>query len=74
MKEAAVVGVPDERWGEACLAFVVRDGDASEEELLEHCRARLARYKVPKGVRFVESLPRNALDKVVKSALVELVR
>ncbi len=66
--------MPDERWGEACLAFVVLAGDATEEELLEHCRSRLARYKVPKGVRFVESLPRNALDKVVKSALVELVR
>jgi fatty-acyl-CoA synthase len=72
--EAAVVGVPDERWGEACLAFVVLAAEATEEELLEHCRARLAKYKVPRGVRFVESLPRNALGKVVKPALVELVR
>ena len=71
--EAAVVGVPDERWGEACLAFVVLAGEATEEALLEHCRARLAKYKVPRGVRFVESLPRNALDKVVKSELRELV-
>ena len=71
VKEAAVVGVPDERWGEACLAFVVLSAEASEEELLEHCRGRLARYKVPKRVRFVESLPRNALDKVVKSELLE---
>ena len=74
VKEAAVVGVPDERWGEACLAFVVLAGDATEEALLEHCRGRLARYKVPKGVRFVESLPRNALDKVAKAELVELAR
>jgi acyl-CoA synthetase (AMP-forming)/AMP-acid ligase II len=72
--EAAVVGVPDERWGEACLAFVVLRGAATEAELLEHCRARLARYKIPRGVRFVDSLPRNALDKVVKSALLEHVR
>jgi acyl-CoA synthetase (AMP-forming)/AMP-acid ligase II len=72
--EAAVVGVPDERWGEACLAFVVLDREATEDGLLEHCRARLARYKVPKGVRFVESLPRNALDKVVKAELLELAR
>jgi acyl-CoA synthetase (AMP-forming)/AMP-acid ligase II len=71
--EAAVVGVPDERWGEACLAFVVPDGEATEEALLEHCRSRLARYKVPRGIRFVESLPRNALDKVVKSELLERV-
>ncbi|HSO02672.1 MAG TPA: long-chain fatty acid--CoA ligase [Gaiellaceae bacterium] len=74
VKEAAVVGVPDERWGEACLAFVVLRAETTEEALLEHCRARLARYKVPKGVRFVESLPRNALDKVVKSELLELAR
>jgi fatty-acyl-CoA synthase len=74
VKEAAVVGVPDARWGEACLAFVVLAGEASDEELLEHCRARLARYKVPKAVRFVDSLPRNALDKVVKSELVEPAR
>jgi fatty-acyl-CoA synthase len=72
--EAAVVGIPDERWGEACLAFVVLSGDASAQALLEHCRARLARYKVPRGVRFVESLPRNALDKIVKSELLERVR
>jgi fatty-acyl-CoA synthase len=74
VKEAAVVGVPDERWGEACLAFVVLAGEATEEELLAHCRARLAKYKLPRAVRFVESLPRNALDKVVKSELLELVR
>jgi fatty-acyl-CoA synthase len=72
--EAAVVGVPDDRWGEVCLAFVVLRSDALEEDILEHCRGRLARYKVPKGVRFVESLPRNALDKVVKSELLELAR
>ena len=72
--EAAVVGVPDERWGEVCLAFVVLRSDASEEQLIEYCRGRLARYKVPKGVRFVESLPRNALNKVVKSELLELAR
>ena len=72
--EAAVVGVPDERWGEACIAFVVLRAPVTEEELLELCRSRLARYKVPRNVRFVESLPRNALDKVVKSELLELVR
>ena len=48
--EAAVVGVPDERWGEACAAFVVlREGaSATEQELREHCGERLARFKVPK--------------------------
>jgi fatty-acyl-CoA synthase len=74
VNEAAVVGVPDERWGEACLAFVVLRTEATEDDLLAHCRERLAKYKVPRGVRFVDSLPRNALDKVVKSELLERVR
>ena len=67
--EAAVVGVPDERWGEVGLAFVVLRGEATEEELLALCRERLARYKVPREVRFVDALPRNALDKVAKAEL-----
>jgi fatty-acyl-CoA synthase len=71
--EAAVVGVPDERWGEACLAFVVLDGEAGADELLAFCRERLAKFKVPREVRFVERLPRNTMDKVAKSELLELV-
>jgi len=69
--EAAVIGVPDERWGEACLAFVVlkEGGTADAEELLEWCRARLARFKVPKEVRFVDALPRSAMNKVLKDEL-----
>jgi fatty-acyl-CoA synthase len=69
--EAAVVGVPDERWGEVCLAFVaLRPGaGADEEELLEWCRGRLARFKVPKGVSFVDALPRSAMNKVLKDEL-----
>ena len=73
--EAAVVGVPDERWGEACVAFVVlaEGGTATAEELLAFCRGRLAKYKVPREIRFVERLPRNALNKVAKNELLELV-
>ncbi len=69
--EAAVVGVPDERWGEACVAFVVlrERGAATEEDLLEHCRGRLARFKVPKGFSFVEELPRSSMGKVLKDEL-----
>jgi fatty-acyl-CoA synthase len=72
--EVAVLGVPDERWGEACIAFVVLAGEASEDDLLGFCRERLAKFKVPRELRFVESLPRNALGKVVKSELLERVR
>jgi acyl-CoA synthetase (AMP-forming)/AMP-acid ligase II len=69
--DAAVVGVPDERWGESGVAFVV--GSATEEELVAFCRERLARYKVPKAIRFVDELPRNSLGKVQRSALAEEV-
>jgi fatty-acyl-CoA synthase len=71
--EAAVVGVPDERWGEVCLAFVALRAQATEDELLEFSRRRLARYKVPKQIRFVDALPRNAMNKVAKTELVERV-
>jgi fatty-acyl-CoA synthase len=71
--EAAVIGVPDARWGEVCAAFVVLRGPAGEEELLAHCRGRLARFKVPKSVHVVEELPRNSLGKVAKSELRQVV-
>jgi fatty-acyl-CoA synthase len=67
--DAAVVGVPDERWGEVCAAFVVLDAAASEEELRQHCYDRLARFKVPKSFHVVAELPRNSMGKVLKSEL-----
>lgn len=69
--EAAVVGRPDERWGEVPVAFVaLRDGAAaSGADLIEHCRAQLARFKVPKDVVFVDALPRNPSGKVLKREL-----
>ena len=66
--DAAVVGVPHERWGEGGVAFVVADG-VSEEELLAWCGARLARFKVPTSVRFVPEVPRNSLGKIQKQEL-----
>jgi fatty-acyl-CoA synthase len=66
--DAAVLGVADERWGEVGVAFVVCDG-VGEEELLEWCRARLARFKVPKSFRFVGEIPRNGMGKVQKQDL-----
>ena len=73
--DAAVVGVPDERWGETGVAFVVlRPGAAaSAEELLGHCAERLARFKVPSRVVFLDELPRSGMGKVRKDELAALV-
>jgi long-chain acyl-CoA synthetase len=69
--EAAVVGVPDEHWGEALVAFVVpRPGtNVRPAELQAHCRSTLAGYKVPKSYREIGRLPRNAGGKVLKKEL-----
>ncbi len=71
--EVAVIGVPDEKWGEAVKAVVAlrEDMTATEEELIEHCKQRLASYKKPKSVDFMERLPRNVMGKVLKTELRE---
>ena len=72
--DAAVVGVPDDHWGECGVAFVVLRSEAGDDELIAHCRERLATFKVPRAVRFVEALPRNSMDKVVKAELAASLR
>ncbi len=67
--EAAVVGLPDERWIEAVTAFVVRRGEVSEAALIDHARRSLPGFKTPKRVRFVDELPRNASGKILKREL-----
>ena len=69
--EAAVVGRPDDRWGEVPVAYVVVSSAATttSEELVEHCRRQLARFKVPKRVVFVDALPRNPSGKILKREL-----
>ncbi len=69
VKDAAVVGVADERWGEVGLAYVVVDGAVTEDELIAFCRDRLARFKVPKRFVVVDELPRNSMGKIQKSEL-----
>jgi long-chain acyl-CoA synthetase len=73
---AAVVGVPDKLYGEEVAAFVVlKEGvDASEQQLIDFCRARLADYKCPKTVRFVKDIPKGPTGKLLKRELVNLVR
>lgn len=71
--EVAVVGVPDEKWIEAITAFVVVRSEVEPEELIEHARTQVAPFKVPKQIRFVESLPRNASGKILKRELRDTV-
>jgi Acyl-CoA synthetases (AMP-forming)/AMP-acid ligases II len=66
--DAAVLGVPDERLGRGRHRVVVADG-VGEAELVEWCRARLARFKVPKSFRFIGEIPRNGMGKVQKQEL-----
>ena len=69
--ENAVVGVAHEKWGEVGRAFVVLKAGANLDEaaVIEHCGGQLARYKVPKEVRFIDGLPHNATGKVMKHQL-----
>lgn len=72
--ECAVVGVEDETWGEAVTAFVVLKPEQSLElaQLKRWCETRMSAYKIPKHLRVMESLPRNAMGKVMKPALKKL--
>ena len=76
--EVAVIGVPHARWGETTKAVIALISDASAEandataeEIIDFCRARLARYKCPTSIDFVPALPRNASGMVLKRELRE---
>jgi acyl-CoA synthetase (AMP-forming)/AMP-acid ligase II len=73
VKEAAAIAVPDAKWGEAVLAVVVPKAERScgEEEIIAHCRERLASFKVPRRVLFLDALPRTGSGKIDKRALRE---
>ena len=67
--EVAVIGVPDDRWGESVKAVVSLEGEVSDKELISWARERLAAYKCPKTVEVVDELPRNPTGKILKKDL-----
>ncbi|GAA3385275.1 AMP-binding protein [Cryptosporangium minutisporangium] len=72
VREVAVIGIPDEKWGELVTALIITDGTpVTAEDVIAHCRARLAGYKCPKRVEFVDALPRTATGKLQKFKLRE---
>ena len=71
VKEAAVIGVEDEEFGERLKAFVVKDGEVSEDDLKSHVKENLAKYKVPREIEFLDELPRKPQGKVDKKKLEE---
>jgi len=70
VREAAVAGRPHPEWGEVPVAYLVVDFAVEEAGLIAFCKAQMAGFKVPREIRFVEALPRNALGKVQKHRLV----
>ncbi len=74
VQQAAVIGVPDSTWGEVGRAFIVlREGvQATEEEIIDFCRGNLAKFKIPKSVRFLAALPVSDSGKILKRALMHL--
>ncbi len=71
--DVAVIGVPDDKFGEALLAFVVTrpDRDLTTEDMIEFCRDKIAGYKIPRQLQLVEELPRNPSGKILKKILRE---
>jgi acyl-CoA synthetase (AMP-forming)/AMP-acid ligase II len=75
VSEVAVIGVSDQKWGEIACAIVVADqSKVSEQQIVEFCGTRLARYKLPKKVIFAEAIPRNPTGKILKRVLREHYR
>ena len=70
--EVAVIGQPSEKWGESPLAIIVpKGGPMPKEEIIGHCKGKLAPFKIPKAVEFTDEIPRNPTGKILKRILRE---
>lgn len=72
--DAGVTGIENEQWGHVPIAFIVSSRIMSEQEIIQYCQHKLARYKIPKSVHFVKSLPRNAAKKLLRRQLLSLLK
>lgn len=71
--EAGVIGIEDDKWGQIPCAFIIGD-NLSEKDVIHFCEHKLAKYKIPKKVYFVDELPRNASNKLVRRKLLDLLK
>ena len=71
VEEVAVIGLPDDKWGERVVCIIVKSGgvELEVEELIVHCKEKIGSYKIPKAFYFHESLPKTPLGKVLKGKL-----
>jgi fatty-acyl-CoA synthase len=70
VEEVAVIGIPDEKWGEVGRAFIVKsNASLTEETILNYCLQNLAKYKIPKQIVFLEALPKGDSGKILKKNL-----
>jgi fatty-acyl-CoA synthase len=72
VRDVAVIGVPDEKWGEVGMAYIVLDNDLTEGDLKEYCSKNLAKFKIPKFFQFLPELPKGDSGKILKRQLREM--
>ena len=73
VEEAGVCGIDDSTWGQVPIAFVTAKSDVTEQTILEFCQKNLASYKLPKRIVFVDYLPRNSSNKLLRRKLKDLL-